>query len=525
MFLPPVAPGVEWLNDPEGTQPRANVSFESIGAWYRTMANAGFIDLSYANVNEYGINVIVPPPSSTVTLSKALPIINTTFLNHLFEKVAKFIFPNDTSSPQICETTWQNASTCLAEAFPNAVVQKSWDDINKRINHGPYISWQNAVVVDPGDEGYHTFMLEQLARHIIYEDAFMGYIIDRSDWMDITSLQRDDGVTFISEAVNATGSGIGASLKVSYQQMVSDLRAVLDAGPTAQQILQKRLFEKVNDYSSNTSDQIILDTQDTLGTMNGSGLMMMNIYGNGRLDQYKSYDGIFSEGPLVSGAGLLGIMSPTILWTYDSNECCRSANWSDFYFQRHLLMNVMPMIPFPGNDHAISFNVNSAQYYVRYGAMLSAVAPSIWALYPHIISIVNQTGLTTYAKVNAFIAPLDINATNVALLVPVMLGELANGTVLLNLTNIDRVWTSGIKQHPLVKKKRQDIHGSGFYTVDNISTTTTTTTTTWSYIFEALWPGGSNEWLQIGEPVINTDSMIIQVTLIDGAVLVRGRRV
>jgi hypothetical protein len=250
-------------------------------------------------------------------------------------------------------------------------------------------------------------------------------------------------------------------------------------------------------------------------------LMFMNIYGNGRLDQYKSYDGIFSEGPLVSGAGLLGIMSPTILWTYDSNECCRSANWSDFYFQRHLLMNVMPMIPFPGNDHAISFDVNSAQKYVRYGAMLSAVAPSIWALYPHIISIVNQTGLTTYAKVNAFIAPLDINATNVALLVPVMLGEVANGTVLLNLTKIDRVWTSGLNQHPLVKKKRQDINGS-LDAIDN--TSSTTTTTTWSYIFEAIWPGFSNEWVQIGEPV-NTDSMIIQVSLIDGAVLVRGRRV
>ena len=41
MFLPPVAPGVEWLNDPEGSQPRANVSFESIGSWYRQMANNG----------------------------------------------------------------------------------------------------------------------------------------------------------------------------------------------------------------------------------------------------------------------------------------------------------------------------------------------------------------------------------------------------------------------------------------------------------------------------------------------------
>jgi hypothetical protein len=62
MYLPPVLPGVEWLNDPEGSQSRANVSYESIGAWYRTMADAGYTDLSYFNINEYGINIVLPPP-------------------------------------------------------------------------------------------------------------------------------------------------------------------------------------------------------------------------------------------------------------------------------------------------------------------------------------------------------------------------------------------------------------------------------------------------------------------------------
>ena len=75
--------------------------------------------------------------------------------------------------------------------------------------------------------------LEQLARHIIYEDAFAGIIIDRSDWMDLSSLSHDDGLTFVPEAVAVAGSGIAASLKVSYQRMTADLRAVLDAGPVA----------------------------------------------------------------------------------------------------------------------------------------------------------------------------------------------------------------------------------------------------------------------------------------------------
>lgn len=46
MFLPPVGQGDTWLNDAEGTQPRANVTFAGIGAWYRQMASAGYLDLS-----------------------------------------------------------------------------------------------------------------------------------------------------------------------------------------------------------------------------------------------------------------------------------------------------------------------------------------------------------------------------------------------------------------------------------------------------------------------------------------------
>jgi hypothetical protein len=48
MFLPPVGQGDTWLNDAEGTQPRANITFAGIGAWYRQMASAGFLDLSCA---------------------------------------------------------------------------------------------------------------------------------------------------------------------------------------------------------------------------------------------------------------------------------------------------------------------------------------------------------------------------------------------------------------------------------------------------------------------------------------------
>ena len=400
-FLPPVKADEQWENDPEGSQPRANVTYESIGAWYRTMASAGFTDLSYYNVNEYGINVVLPPlpppAASPVPAPSALPAVDAAYIARLFARVA----PG--AGPVTCPTSWPNASACMDEAFPDAVVRRSWDERGGRVATSAYYSWQNAVVVDPGAESYHAFMLEQLARHIVYEDAFGGFICDRSDWMDVSSLQRDDGLTFVEEAANATGSGVGASLKVSYSRMTADLRAVLDAGPAALAALRATLEPAAAARLSSG--------------MNGQGVMMMNVIGNARLDQFRPYDGVFAEGSAVNAVGLLGIMSPAILWTYDSNECCRSSEWADMYFQQHLVMGVMPMLPFPGNDHAIGFDAAAAAYYVRYGPMMEAVAPKVWALFPHILSLVNVSGTTTYAKANAFLVPLG--AADVALLFPV----------------------------------------------------------------------------------------------------------
>ena len=209
-------------------------------------------------------------------------------------------------------------------------------------------------------------------------------------------------------------------------------------------------------------------------------------------------------------------MSPAILWTYDSNECCRSADWSDFYFQRHLLMNVMPMLPFPGNDHAIPFDPVSAAVYVRYGAMMAAVAPSVWALFPHIISTANSSSTTT-AKVNAFIAPLA-GATDVALLIPVVLGADANGTVTLNLTCISRVWPADAADsaHPLVRKRAR-ARATAAPLIGAAAAPT--------YIFEAMWPGGAGDaWTTIAGP-FDADSALVNVTLQSGGALVRARRV
>jgi hypothetical protein len=222
-------------------------------------------------------------------------------------------------------------------------------------------------------------------------------------------------------------------------------------------------------------------------------------------------------------------------------------------------LSPLPSSPLPpsssfihtGNDHAIPFDTTSAGLYVRYGDIFSAVAPSIWALYSHIISIVNSTD-TTVAKVNAFVAPLGTDALDVALLIPVMLGENDNGTVRLNLTSINRVWgiesqgSRGLSiQHPLIKKKKKEMmmmmmketntlqhintktigskDASSKETLSNFDTSLLSGS--YSYVFEALWPGQGGQWKQIADPFVNIDSMLVDVGLVNGAALVRGRRV
>jgi len=523
-FLPPVAPGVAWLNDPEGSQPRANVTFASIGAWYRQMADAGFVDLSYYNVNEYGINVIVPPPqpprssssSSTAAAPSApLPTVDAAYIARLFARVAQGAAGAAAASaaPVTCATSWVNASACLDEAFPTAVLQRSWDERGRRVVSGAYVSWQNAVVVDPGEEGYHAFMLEQLARHIVFEDAFGGMIVDRSDWMDVSSLQRDDGATFVEEAASATASGVGASLKISYQRVIGDLRAVLDAGPAALAALRATLAPE---HAAGLSSG-----------MSGQGVMMMNVLGNARLDVFRPYDGIFAEGAAVNAVGLLGAMSPAILWTYDKSECCSSANWSDVYFQQHLVMGVMPMLPFPGNDHAIGFDAGAAALYARYGPMMAATAPKVWALFPHILALVNASGGSTYAKANAFVVPLGADALDSALLLPVMLGEAANGTAELNLTAIDRAWPAGgdarRSAHPLVRKRAAERAAAGEATAATAAAAATAEAAAATYEFEALWPGRGGAWAPLAS--WTQPSGVLSVPLEAGCALVRARRV
>jgi len=277
-------------------------------------------------------------------------------------------------------------------------------------------------VVDPGDAAYRAFLLEQLVRHIVYEDAFAGIVIDRSDWMNQFNLRADDNLTFLPElaAVNSSW-GIVRSLRVTYAAMISDLRATLTATVASR---------RADSASASASASPL-----------GSGIMLMNTYGNCRLDMLRHYDGQFSEGRAVNAVGLLGARSPAVLWTYNSQECCGSPAATASYLQHHLYVGVAPMAPFPGNDHAISWDAGIAAQYGRYGALFGALRGRVWALHAHLVSLGSgPDGL----KVNAFEVPAEPKQGSVALLLAVMLGgSSATGMASVNVTRWDRVWGLG----------------------------------------------------------------------------------
>lgn len=504
------------------------------------MLARGFTDLSYFNVNEYGIDVRL----SAKTLSSSGAIPSSTRLTELLRRAAS---GHDTAEldslimraigsgeSATCATTWQNASECMIESFIDALVVNSWDEVDRRVVRAPYYSWQNSVVVDPGVESYHAFMLEQLVRKIVVlGSTFTGIIIDRSDWMETYNLDGDDGLSFIPEAIETSSDGVPAiggvasSMKVSYARMTEDLRAVLSGSST----LQARARELLR---KNTSLSRALP--DAHG-INAGGIMLQNTLGTGRLDMFRFFDGQFSEGYAVSGVGILGIASPAILWTYDVAECCTSPASAAAYFQAHLYLGVCPMAPFPGNDHAINWDGRAVALYVRYGFLFQTIATKVWALLPHIVRVINVTN-SSFTKVNAFVTVVDVTAATSALeqvlVIPVVFGSPVDGALTtLEITGYDRIWPSGHdvgdnaaaavaarQTHPFIRQRRTLAGMPGAIAA--------WPSTAVQYVFEVAYPGRGSTWTALtlddctgGSPC----SIQLRVPLVEGAAVVRVRRV
>ena len=214
--------------------------------------------------------------------------------------------------------------------------------------HGAAHSWQGAVVVDPAIDSYNNFLMEQATRKLKHLKQFTGIVIDRSDWCQLYSHNTATPETAVSFVNNATATNFAGS----WVSITRQLRKILG------------------------NDKTIL----------------YNTVGFASLSLLRYTDGTFSEGRQVNAAGLLGITSPSILWTYDATECCASQQIADLYFQSRLYMRVFPMAPYPGNDHSIPPGDVQNFYYLKYGAMFRALNYVSWELDER--NLIKATGFT-----------------------------------------------------------------------------------------------------------------------------------
>ena len=220
-------------------------------------------------------------------------------------------------------------------------------------------------IMDPASPAYRAHLVDQARRHLEKIPASDGLAIDRMWWSypTLTQIQRvnygaDDGVGWYDGRP-------GRHFSISVRSILDDLGAV----------------------------------------MHGQGkVVFYNPFTAYRLDCYRHVDGFFDEnwsqpgepGYAHAGSGLMGLRKPAIIWTYSAEAMQKDAG----FFDRHLLLGVHPMVPFPANDHSIGPHPAADAAYLDYGPLLLALRGKKWVLQPHCIEVAGDG-----AKANLFEVP------------------------------------------------------------------------------------------------------------------------
>lgn len=324
MFIPPVTSDTNrWPRYGGGT-----TSISDMRAYAGKMKNQGFHVLSYFNVTEFGANITDPAPPEV---------------------------------PAAGEDLWKNADHFLygqlADAIlhvPAAVTKEKLSFYPRSRPQGPYYTWGNGIIMDPGEPVYQNFLLDQAKRHIEMIPGADGICIDRMDWLRMYNEERDDSVSWF-------GNQPTRSLLLSWHSLLNQL------GPL----------------------------------MHKSGKVIFINNHDKRIDLLRETDGFFDEftygGSPLNLTALMGVRRPVLGWTSEEKDLRPDA---DAFFQRYLHLGVYPMAPFPGNDHSLLPGEWVDKQYLDYGPMLELLKGKKWVLEPHCIQAVDRT-----AKVNLFEVP------------------------------------------------------------------------------------------------------------------------
>ena len=138
MFLPPVKEDEGWLS-----WRGEYLTFEKLDNYYKKMQDMGFHVLSYFNVTEFGSN-----------------ILRQDYYQKRHEE----------------RTQWIDSNQYLMEFLESAIL---YNPMNEKGQEYIY-SWNNSIVVDPGEPVYEQHLIDQIKRHIDKLPHFEGLLL--TDW-------------------------------------------------------------------------------------------------------------------------------------------------------------------------------------------------------------------------------------------------------------------------------------------------------------------------------------------------------
>jgi hypothetical protein len=324
MFIPPVeSDSVQWTRYGGG-----KTSIRAMQEYAAKMKNQGFHVLSYFNVTEFGANITDPKPPRQAVADQ-----------DLWKSADDFLYYT------------------LADAIlhvPGAVTQDKLSFYPRSRPKGPYYTWGNGIIMDPGEPVYQEFLLDQAKKHIELIPDAEGICIDRMDWLRMYNEERDDRVSWF-------GNQPTRSLLISW----------------------KSLLDRLGPLMHRSGKVIFINNHDK------------------RIDLLRQTDGYFDEftygGSPLNLTSLMGLQRPVLGWTSEEKNLQPDP---DAFFQRYLHLGVYPMAPFPGNDHSLLPGEWVDKQYLDYGPMLKLMKGKKWVLEPHCIEVVGQA-----AKVNLFAIP------------------------------------------------------------------------------------------------------------------------
>lgn len=321
MFLPPVRDEAQTWRRYFGEP----TSVAKIRDYHRRMRADGFYALQYFNVSEFGAHIAWPLTAPAIAEDEPT---SQTGAHYLVGPLAQAIIR-------------------LPENLPSQDLAL----YGKSSPGGPIFTWENGIVLDCGDAGYETFLLEQVQRHLQSLPESAGFVVDRGDWVRLYNLGRDDGTTWFDNQP-------AASLRVSWQ----------------------RFMDKFGPLAHAAGKVIFVNNHDK------------------RIDLLRHVDGVFDESTYGSGplnlTALDTLRKPALGWTVDERDLQPDP---DAFFQKYLYLGVYPMAPFPKNDHSIQPTPWAEKQYLDYGPLFDSLRGKRWVLTPHIVEAVSQA-----AKVNFF---------------------------------------------------------------------------------------------------------------------------